>query len=61
MGDEQERLTYSVDEAASALGVNPRTVYEAIARGELPHTRVGRRIVIGRKALDDFLASGGSV
>ena len=30
--------------------------YEAIRRGEIPHVRIGRRILIPRHALDALLA-----
>jgi excisionase family DNA binding protein len=43
----------SVDEAADALRVSPKTVRRLIARGELPALRVGRQLRIGR---DGFFA-----
>ena len=49
----------SPKEAARFLGVNPKTVYEAIQRGELPARRVGkRRIVILRDVLIEWLSQG---
>lgn len=45
------RHTFSVAEAAEALGVTPPTVYRAIGRGDLPHLRIGRRIVVPKIAL----------
>ena len=41
----------SVDEAARLLGVSERTVRRAVQRGELPHRRVGRRLLIARRAV----------
>ena len=41
----------SVAEAARLLGVSDRTVRRAVARGDLPHRRVGRRLLIEREAL----------
>jgi excisionase family DNA binding protein len=38
--------TISVPEAAQLLGVNARTVYNAVERGECPAIRVGRVIRI---------------
>jgi excisionase family DNA binding protein len=52
-----DKLVASVEEAAAALGVHPLTLRRAIARGELPHVRVGVRILIPLKALDEFLES----
>lgn len=40
------RLTYTVQEAASALGVSRRTIYELIDRKELEAGKVlGRRLI----------------
>lgn len=36
----------SVEEAANALGVSTWLIYQQIARQEIPHKRVGRRILI---------------
>ena len=51
----------SVDEAALFLRVNSKTLREAIRAGEVPARRVGRRVVIFRDALLDWLKSNGSV
>ncbi len=50
-----QRLTYSVDEAAELLGISRTLAYEAIRKGEIPHIKIGKRILIPRKALDDLL------
>jgi excisionase family DNA binding protein len=51
------RATYNVEEVATLLGVNPRTVYNAIARGEIaPTSRIGTRILIPRWVVDRMLA-----
>jgi excisionase family DNA binding protein len=49
------RLTYSVDEVAAILGISRSTVYECIARGEIPAKRIGRRVIVVRAALEAFL------
>jgi excisionase family DNA binding protein len=46
-----ERLTYSVTEAAEVLGISRTLAYELVARGELPHVRFGRRVLVPRHAL----------
>ena len=44
-------------EVADRLGVSRSFIYEEIARGRLPHVRLGlRRIVIELRELDRFLA-----
>jgi len=49
-------LVLTVKEAAGLLGIGVNSAYEAIARGELPHIRIGRSIRIPRAALERFLA-----
>jgi excisionase family DNA binding protein len=40
------RLTVTVEEAASLLGMGRSAAYEAARRGQIPTRRLGRRIVI---------------
>lgn len=54
---EPERMTLSVEEAAAALGISRALAYELVRRGELPRLRLGRRIVVPRRALEDLVAS----
>ena len=54
---EPERMTISVEEAASHLGIGRNLAYELARRGELPGAiRLGRRILVSKKALETFLA-----
>jgi excisionase family DNA binding protein len=46
-----ERLVLSIPEAPALLGVSKNSAYSAVARGEIPSIRVGRRIVIPRAKL----------
>ena len=41
-----DRTTLTVAEAAPLLGLHPETLYDAIARGDMPAIRVGRRLLI---------------
>ena len=52
-----QRLTYSVDEAAEALGISRASAYEAIQRGEIPHIKIGKRILIPKIMLENLLQS----
>jgi excisionase family DNA binding protein len=45
------RLTYTLTEAASRLGISRTLAYEAAHRGELPMCRIGRRVLVPRVAL----------
>ena len=51
-----EKLAYSLDEAAEALSLSRSAVKELVYRGTLKSKRVGRRRIIPRQALDDFLS-----
>ena len=53
------RLTMSVEEAAIVLGISRTFAYEAVARGEIPCIRIGRRILVPRVALNRLLESAG--
>jgi excisionase family DNA binding protein len=52
------RLVLSVSEAAGLLGISRGLAYELVARGELPSLRLGRRIVVPRRALEALLEAG---
>jgi excisionase family DNA binding protein len=54
-----QRLTLTVEEAASALGISRSFAYEAIAKGEIPCIRIGKRILVPKIALEKMLASAG--
>jgi excisionase family DNA binding protein len=46
-----DRLTWSVAEAADLLGISRTSAYEAAHRGELPVKVIGRRMLVPRAAL----------
>jgi excisionase family DNA binding protein len=49
------RLTLNVDEAAKLLGLNRITVYRLVGQGAIPNVRIGRRIIIPRRGLEEWL------
>jgi excisionase family DNA binding protein len=51
-----ERLTYSIDEVAHALGISRSTAYECVRRGEIPAVRFGRRVLVVRTVLAGLLS-----
>lgn len=53
--DRPARLTMSVEEAALALGISRAFAYQAVYRGEIPHIRIGRRVLIPRAALEKLV------
>jgi excisionase family DNA binding protein len=55
------KLTLTVKEAAAAVEVHPDTLRAAIARGEFPHRRLGRRIIVPRILLEEWLRDEKSI
>ena len=54
---DDSRLVFTVVETARLLGISRTHAYELIARGELVHVRLGRRIVVPRHAIDTLLGT----
>ena len=50
-----ERLCVSVEEAADMLGICRTTAYKKTQSGELPTVRVGRRVLVPVRALENWL------
>ena len=48
-------LTLTVEEAAEILGISRALAYSLVARQELPSLKLGRRVVIPRRALERLL------
>lgn len=53
-----QRLTFTIEETAAALGIDRSTCYELAAADRLPVPVLwlGRRMVVGRRALERALA-----
>ena len=51
-----DRLTLTVEEAASLLGIGRGLAYELARSGKLPAIRLGRRLLVPRAALERMLA-----
>lgn len=45
----------NVGQVAELLGVGRNTVYDAANRGEIPHRRIGRRLIFSRTAVMQWL------
>lgn len=46
--------------AAELLGVALPTVYRAVREHRVPHYRIGRVVRFSKKALEQFMATGGT-
>lgn len=47
--------TCSVPEAGQALGISRQSAYQAARTGELPTVKIGRRLLVPRRALETML------
>ncbi len=50
-----EKLVYTVRETANVLNVGMNKAYELIQQKQIPYVRVGRRILIPKNALENWL------
>ena len=56
----EDRLVFTVEEAAQLLGISRSFAYEAVQRGDIPSMRIGRRILVPKAALRRLLESSQS-
>jgi excisionase family DNA binding protein len=49
------KLTLTVDETAKILGIGRNSAYEAVARGEIPVIKIGKRLLVPKAALEKLL------
>jgi excisionase family DNA binding protein len=59
--DHGEIEIYSADELAELLGVNRKTIYEAASRGDIPHRRLGRRLIFERGSVLAWLRQSSAI
>lgn len=52
------RRTFTVEEAATILGISRTTAYECVRSGELPSLRFRRRVVIPAHVIDALVPLG---
>jgi excisionase family DNA binding protein len=57
--DAPAREVLGADEVAAWFCVDRKTIYNAAARGTIPHQRLGKRILFSRAALVSWLAREG--
>lgn len=50
-----ERTTLTMEEVAEYLGISYWLVGQLVRKGELPHFRVGGRILFRKKAIDTYM------
>lgn len=55
MNQAAQRLSYNVEEALAATGLNRNALYRAIAAGQLQTFKVGKRRMVSVRALQEFI------
>lgn len=51
----EEKLTLTVQETARVLGIGRNLCYERVKTGEIPVIKIGRRLLVPRRALEKRL------
>ena len=51
--------TLTVEQTAKVLKIGRMQAYEAVKRGEIPHVRIGKRILVLAEPLDRMLRGEG--
>ena len=51
-----ERQTLTIEEAAKVLGIGRQLAYDKAKTGEIPVIKIGRRLLVPRRALEKLLA-----
>jgi len=54
-----EKWVLTCQEARVILGLSRNSIYRGVLCGEIPHIRIGKRILIPRVALEQLLDSAG--
>lgn len=57
--ENSERLTYDVGTAAKLLGLSRNSAYLACLTGQIPHLKIGKRILIPKASLERMLNEAG--
>ena len=50
------KLSINAEEAAAALGISERLLWEKTNCGEIPHCRIGRRVLYPVHLLEEYLS-----
>lgn len=53
----EQRLALSVSDAAALLGISRSKAYELVGDGTIPSVKLGDRLVVPRRALEERLES----
>ncbi|GAH05873.1 unnamed protein product, partial [marine sediment metagenome] len=48
---EEEKLTLTIEETAKVLGIGRNLAYDRVKTGDIPVIKIGRRLLVPRRAL----------
>lgn len=54
----ENQAAFNLKRAAQYLGVDQYTLQGALRRNEIPHRRIGRRWIISKAVLDEWMRGG---
>lgn len=54
----EDKLTLSIEECAKRLGIGRNLCYDRVKTGEIPVIKIGRRLLVPRRALEKLLEQG---
>ena len=60
IGQADERLTYTVEEAGRLLGISRTSAFQAVHRGDIPVLRIGKRLVVPKQAFLRMVETAGA-
>ena len=52
----EERLTLTISETATILGIGRQLAYDRVKAGEIPVLKIGRRLLVPKAALEKMLS-----
>jgi excisionase family DNA binding protein len=52
---EEQKLTLTIEETAKLLGIGRNLAYDRVKTGEIPVIKIGRRLLVPRRALEKLL------
>lgn len=55
MSQSDQKVTFTVPEAAELMGISRGLAYEMVRRGDVPSIKLGRRLLVPRAALETLL------
>jgi excisionase family DNA binding protein len=58
--DDTELLRIADKNQTKLRHVSPKMIYKLIDQGRLPHVRIGRRVYLTRRGIEQFILAGGS-